>query len=277
MRRAVARAIARALLCLLTCAGAARAQEFVPAAGSAVATAASAGALALLDSALPSVAQGSTIECGVTRWFALPQFETRVLALGAAVKSLRAAAGISQTGDPEYGWSAAALALGSAGEAGGMALRVAARHERSAGDLARATRDEGVGIEAGAGGWLALGGSARLWASAPQLVTRGEAPPLARALQLGAIVGGDDARAWCAIGAPSPGSDGRRELGGEVAAGPLALWTEARDGPWRASIGVRAARGALTVALRVDAHPELGETTRWSIALSPPRRSKSQP
>jgi hypothetical protein len=77
------------------------------------------------------------------------------------------------------------------------------------------------------------------------------------------------------VEAPRAGGDGARALGGELSAGPLVLWAEGRDGPWRASIGVRARRGVLGVALRVDAHPDLPESSFLWLSLSSGGRGRS--
>lgn len=267
--RRVALACCFVALAVCGAGSAAHAQDFSPAAGAGPQP----GAAALLDRALPVPGGAWTLEAGVTRWFALPELETRALAMAVARRSVSAAAGLSQTGDPTFGWSAAAFALGSAGESGGMALRVAARHERRDGALSASSFARAGGLEAGAGAWLSLGGAWRAWASAPHVYVRGEAPPLARPLQLGVVARTEDGAAWLAVEAPRAGADGARLLGGELGAGPFTLWAEARDGPWRASLGLSAARGPFAVRARVDAHPDLPETTRLYVSLARPSRS----
>lgn len=275
--RSLVHAWLAAALAVCGAGGAARSQDFSPAAGAGPRP----GAAALLDRALPMPDGVWAIEAGATRWFALPELETRALATAGAWRSVSAAAGLSQTGDPGFGWSTAALALGSAGESGGMALRVAARHERRDGALSASSFARAGGLEAGAGAWLSLGGAWRVWSAAPHVWTHGEAPPLARPLQLGIVLRTEDGAAWVAIEAPRAGADGARLLGGELSAGPFTLWAEARDGPWRASLGLAAARGPLAVHARVDAHPELPETTRLYVSLARPvrpvRRVRSAP
>ncbi|MBI5169969.1 MAG: hypothetical protein HZA61_10810, partial [Candidatus Eisenbacteria bacterium] len=162
-----ARAAALALLFLALgggAGGAAHSQDLSPAAGAGPQP----GAAALLDRALPlASAPAFTIEGGTTRWFALPELETPPLAAAARVRRVSAGAGVAQTGEPEFGWSTAAHALGSSGADGGMARRVAARHERRDGALTGGALARSGDLEGGAGAWLALGGAWRAWASAP--------------------------------------------------------------------------------------------------------------
>ncbi len=246
----------------------ARAQDFAPAAPAGPQP----GAAALLEHALPAGSPGPALETAVTRWLGFTAFETRHAAAGLGAHALRVALGVAQTGDPDLGWSAAALAVGACGPEGGAALRALARRDRNVGPLAR-TRAGGdaFGLEAGAGAWLAPAPGVALWASAPQLATGGEAPPLVRPLQLGArwtLAGG---AAWLALTAPRTGDDGERLAGLALARGALTVWAEARDGPLRAALGVCAALGPVHVAAEVDAHPVLGETTRLGLAWRPAR------
>jgi hypothetical protein len=105
----------------------------------------------------------------------------------------------------------------------------------------------------------------RVWASAPQMLARGAAPPLSRALELGVRTGGETA-AWLTLKAPRAGDDGERALGLSLALDPVVTWAEVRDAPLRGAAGVRVNAGALAVDARVDVHPVLGETVR--VALS---------
>lgn len=253
-----ARAVAAALA--LAVAGAARAQEFAPASPAGPQP----GACALLDRALPW--GGGALECSATRWLALADFETRAAAALAAAGCARVALGVAQTGDPQLGWTSAALAAGACVPGAGAALRVVARHDRAAGALAGGRLADGGGFEAGAGAWLEAAPGAVVWAVAPQLVARGEAPPLARPFEAGARCERGPLAAWCALTAPRGGDDGERAFGAALAFGPARAWAEARDGPWRASAGVGVRARSLVVELRADAHPDLGETTRLVLA-----------
>jgi hypothetical protein len=227
------------------------------------------GACALLERALPVADGGAALECGTTRWLALPDLQTRAVAAILRAGSVRVAAGMSQTGDPAIGWTAAALALGAVSEEGGVALRVVARRDRDEGAVAGGHLERGAGGEAGAGAWLAAAPALLLWASAPQLWTAGESPPLVRPLELGARASFSGGAAWCALVAPRSGDDGERVAGLSLGGAALAVWGEARDGPLRASLGLSGRVGALVVEASVDAHPVLGETTHLSLAWRP--------
>ncbi|MCC6649675.1 MAG: hypothetical protein IT348_00840, partial [Candidatus Eisenbacteria bacterium] len=168
--------LAALLAALLAWAAPVFAQDFSPAAGAGP----GADAAALLDRALGSPRTGVGIECGAARRFGLPELDSRALAVTLARGSVCVAAGVAQAGEPEFGWNAAAIALGSARSSGGVALRALARRERRVGALAAPTLRAGAGLEGGAGGWLALGGPLLAWASVPQAVVTGEAPPLSR-------------------------------------------------------------------------------------------------
>jgi len=254
-----------ALACALgwALATAAAAQDFAPAAPAGPGP----GASALLERALPWPADPLTAEAGAARWFALPELGTRSLALLVPVASLRLAAGLSQTGDGELGWTCAALAAGAAAEDCGFALRAAARRDRAGGALLTSGAATGAGAEAGAGAWVAPAGGVVLWASAPQLWTGGEAPPLSRALELGARIERGGLSAWLTIGAPREGDDGARAAGLALASGPLRVWAEGRDAPARGAVGLAADAGPLRLAARIEGHPVLGETTHLSLAL----------
>lgn len=251
-----------ALALLVAAPDASPAQDFAPA----LPAGPQSGAAALLERALPAESPALSLESAATRWLGLAELATRSVALGLASGTVRVAAGVSQTGDPELGWTAAALAVGAAGPEGGAALRVVGRRDRSEGAIASGHLARGAGYEAGAGAWLAAGEALTLWASAPQLWYAGEAPPLSRPLELGGRCVFAGGAAWLALVAPRPGDDGERAGGLEIGTAALALWAEARDGPLRASLGIRGAVRALVVEARVDAHPVLGETTRLTLA-----------
>jgi hypothetical protein len=223
------------------------------------------GALAMLERALPETG-GWSLESSATRWVGERSLETRALALAAGPAALRVALGLSQTGDPELGWTTLALALASASPEGGFALRALARRDRDVGALGAASLRDPLGLEAGAGAWLAPAPALRLWASAPQLELAGPAPPLVRPLELGARAGSDDVSAWLSLRAPRGGDDGERSAGLMLGFGAASAWAEARDVPLRASFGLCANLRALRLEARADAHPVLGETTRLVLA-----------
>lgn len=225
--------------------------------------------LAFLECGLPSAGPGPRIAGSTTRWFALPELTTRALGLGASWRGARAALGLSQTGDPELGWTALGLVAGAAGPTCGGSLRAVARRDRhlrpEAGPLG-----PGVGLEAGAGAWADAGGDLTLWASAPQIWLRGAAPPLARGLEIGGTFRTRDTRFWLLHRASLREADGRaaHEAGLVLDAGPLSAWARARDGPLRGGLGLAArARGA-EAAVEVSSHPVLGETVSLAITVS---------
>jgi hypothetical protein len=238
------------------------AQDFAPASPAGPQS----GAAALLERALPAAERAVSFESAATRWLGLASLETRGAALGFAAGPARFAAGLSQTGDPELGWTGAGLAVGGAGPEGGAALRVVGRRDRSEGPVGLGHLGRGAGYEAGAGAWLAAAPGLLLWASAPQLWTGGQDPPLSRPLELGARWAAHDLAAWVALVAPQRGDDGERSAGLSLGTDALAVWAEARDGPLRGSLGVRGVLGPLVAEARADAHPVLGETTRVSLA-----------
>ena len=248
------------------------AQDFAPAAGAGPAP----GACAMLERALPSEApargaEALQAEALLAEWALVPGLRTRAIAAQMALRTLRMAAGLSQTGEPEWGWTCAALAAGTATRASGAALRVAVTTERANGPTFSALgTGEGVAsasLAIGGGAWIAPAASVRLWAQAPQCATRGAPPPQARPLELGASLAGALARAWLAIEAPGRGGDGERALGVALARGTCELWGEGRDGPWRAALGVTARVRAITCAARVEAHPWLGTRTTLVLGL----------
>jgi len=256
-----------ALLGLCASAPLARAQEF---AGS-TPSGESRGLGAMLEHGLVGPTTFG-VETGVTRWFALPDLQTRTAALGLSARSLHVTAGVAATGEREWGWNTAAMAVGVAQPTFAVAMRAAFRRDRDwwgapPGVLGRAT-----GAEAGAGAWLQAAAMVRVWVSAPQIWTRGTAPPLARALESGVRVGDDGLTGWLALRAPTATDDGARVAGASLARGGLACWAEVTDGPLRASVGVRAELVGLACGVRLDAHPVLGETTRLTLAWAPRAR-----
>jgi len=250
----------RRFLAALLIARAAAAQDFTGAAP-AGSTRAPDG---LLDRALPSALPTFSAAVSQTRWWDLPELETRAASVGGSVHSWRVALGLSQTGEPELGWTALGVGFGAASDHAGAGLRACVRRDRDAPWSVTRAFTPGAGVEAGAGAWLMAGDGVRVWASAPQVWTGGASPPLVRPLELGVRVGDDDA-AWLRLVAPRAGDDGERALGVSLAVAPLVAWAEVRDAPLRGSVGLAAAVAALRVAARVDAHPVLGETVRLSL------------
>ncbi len=236
-------------------------------------------ALALLDSALPSAAGRWGLTGSVTRWYALPELTTRALGLGLSWRGARAALGLSQTGDPELGWTALGLGLGGATRGGGGALRAVARRDRHPAP-APGPLGPGIGLEAGAGAWADAGAGLTLWASAPQIWLRGAAPPLARGLEIGAVLRAGEGGLWLLRRASARETDDRagHEAGLVVGLGALSAWARARDGPLRAGIGVAARARAAEASAEIASHPVLGETVTLAITVparsTTPRRSR---
>ena len=266
------RVCAGLLLCAIACGagGTAHSQDFAGAAHAAAGD----DPFALLERALPQAGAEFDAAVASTRWWELRELETRAIAMRGAWRTLRVATGVSQTGTPELGWTALALAAGGASADAGAGLRACARADRDApwSPAKAAARD--AGLELGAGAWLAPAAGVRVWASAPQIYTHGMPPPLARALELGASAGADTG-VWLILRAPRAGADGERALGVAVAVAPLTAWAEVRDAPLRGAAGVRASAGALHVDARIDAHPVLGETIRVALCWRRAARAAS--
>src|SRR5262249_40094340 len=155
----------------------------------------------LLDRALPPPTASFSAAATQTRWWDVPGLETRAVAACAGWRSWRGSLGLSQTGEPELGWAALALALGSRGRDTGARGGAVTRRDRDAPwSRARAFRP-GAGVEVGAGAWLVAAPGVRVWASAPQMWTGGAAPPLPRPLELG-VSAGRGTGAWVRLVAP---------------------------------------------------------------------------
>jgi hypothetical protein len=253
------------LACLALAAAPARAQDFVapapawppgPAAG-------------VLERGLPSAVPGAAIEGATTRWHGLAALTTRALAGALGWRAVRVAAGLSQTGEPDVGWTALALAAGAAGPGGGGSLRAVARRDRTS-PFGFDARGADVGVEVGGGAWVEAAPRLHVWASAPQLWTRGAAPPLARPLEVGAALDLGAVVSWLSrsgVAGYPRGSRGELAAGLATSAGPLELWLEARDQPLRGGCGLAARARALRVAAEVESHPVLGETARMSLGI----------
>jgi hypothetical protein len=218
----------------------------------------------LLESGLAPPGPGPELTALATRWHALPELVTRSVAAGMGFRSLRIAAGVSQTGDLELGWNAASLGVGVAGPKGGVATRATGRHRRAS----PWGGDAFSGLEVGAGAWASATPNLDLWAVVPQAWIAGEAPPLERWLEIGAVARHAGSKAWLARGgAPGAPRGLRAEHVAGVAApvGPATLWVEARDHPARGTLGLSAGTGGLRVAAAVASHPVLGETVSLAV------------
>ncbi len=225
----------------------------------------SGSAAALLERGLPGGGPGASVEAISTRWFALPDLVTRSVALGGGWRSARFALGVSRTGEGEVGWTSCHAAGGWTGPGVGAALRGCVRRYPAPGGAALA------GGEVGAGAWASASPDLRLWASAPQTWTGGEAPPLERRLELGALVELPGLDLWLARAAAPGGARGLRAehaVGLAARGGPLTAWVEVRDRPPRGAVGVASRMGALRVAAEVESHPVLGETVRLGLGLA---------
>jgi hypothetical protein len=220
---------------------------------------------ALLERALPEPRAAASFEMLAIAWDPAAELTTRALAARADWRGLAVGAGVSSTGDGEVGWNSAAIAIGHASATHGAAARALVRRDRAAAEPG-ATRL--VGAEAGAGFWSALGSRGRIWASAPMALSAGENAPLDRGLETGVSLVAREWSAWISWAAPAGAVDAaERALGIACQSGAIALWAEARDRPLRASIALRARRGALTVLAQVNEHPVLGETARCSLGI----------
>lgn len=227
-----------------------------------------AGPAGFLERGLAPVRGSASLEFAHISLTGTPELTTRSLAVGAAFRGVAGAMGLSQTGDDVLGWEALALACGAARSDAAVALRALVRRDRSA-EARLAPPDRGVGGEIGGGAWLRCGRALRVWASAPQLWRHGAAPPLARALELGARIGTPHLAAWLAReAAPAGWRIAGDHVGGvAIDAGPALLWLEARDRPLRGALGAAAQIGVVRVAAAVESHPVLGETARLSLAF----------
>jgi len=226
--------------------------------------------LAQLEYGLMGPTPRVSADAAITRWFGLPQLETRALALGGCARSVAFSIGLSQTGAPELGWTSLAAAVGHADRNGGVALRALARRDRLT-PLAFDGDAHTAGGEAGIGAWARAGGTFRLWMSAPQLWRDGEAPPLRRSLSLGAVCTAPGAAAWFAresvVGAGGA-RHGEHEAGVTLGAAGASLWCSVRDRPVRVALGVSASRGPIDIAGSAASHPVLAQTSRIGARLS---------
>lgn len=225
----------------------------------------------MLEHALPAREAGFAAAAASTRWWGLRELETRAVALGGSAGAMRVAAGLSQTGAPELGWTTLALAAGGVTPGAGAALRVVTRHDRDQEWSPALAIESRSGLAFGAGAWLEPAAGVRVWASAPQMRARGQPPPLDRTLELG-VRAGHGTAAWCTLRAPRSGDDGERALGLVLALPAFEAWAEVRDAPLRGAAGLGVRAGVLRVGARADAHPVLGETLRAAVEWRSSRR-----
>ena len=228
--------------------------------------------LRFLESALPAPEGAPSLEGLVLRWNGLDELVTRAVALGFGARSARVAAGLSQTGEPEVGWTCVALAAGAALDGIGLGVRAAGRRERDPNALGAAL-GAGIGAEVGFGAWLVPSPGVTVWTSAPQVWRRGTLPPLSRPLAWGVRLDSDPVRGWILHRSPSRGARDTGELSGGVAfvSGPALAWIEARERPLRGGLGIAARARSATIAAQVDGHPVLGETVRLSVSFGAAR------
>jgi len=222
-----------------------------------------------LERGLPAAVPTVAIEGATIRWHGLAALTTRAVAGTFGRRALRAAAGLSQTGEPDVGWTALALAVGAAGSGGGGSLRALARRDRTS-PFGFDARGADVGVEIGGGAWIEATAALHVWVSAPQMWTRGAAPPLARPLEVGAALDLGGVALWLsrdAVAGHPSGGRGEHAFGLATAAGPLGVWLVARDQPLRGGLGLAARARALRVAAEVESHPVLAETARLSLGV----------
>ena len=219
---------------------------------------------AWLERSLPPAAATPVVEAGATRWHGLDGLVTRSIAAGAGRRAVRAGLGLSQTGEPDIGWTALAVVAGAAAGRGGASVRALSRRDRTS-PFGFDARGADVGLEVGGGGWIEAVRGIHVWASAPQMWTRGTQPPLARPLEIGGAADLGGITVWLSRSGVPGGAAGGRAAGLGTTAGPLDVWLAVRDGPLRGGLGIAARARGLRVAVQIDSHPVLRETTRFSL------------
>lgn len=213
-----------------------------------------------LERGLPALESWDVAVAGVRR-FGLAELETRALSARAGWRSLRAAAGVSQTGGPELGWWSCGSAAGFATGAAGAGVKALARRDRAT--------PNAPAFEAGGGAWIVVGRGHTVWIAHPQGMQRG-ASPLSRGLEIGVRWTQNDFEVWLARESAADGAGvDRHRAGGALIAGPARVVLELREAPLRVSVGVSARRGGLGAAASVDEHPILPGTTRLGVSLGP--------
>jgi len=223
----------------------------------------------LLERGLPPAARSPVLEGGATRWHGIAALSTRSAAAACGWRAIRAGLGLSQTGEPDVGWTALAAALGAADRGGGASVRAVARRDRTS-PFGFDAWGAPVGVEIGGGAWIEAAAGLHVWASAPQMWTRGAAPPLARPLEIGGALDLGGVTLWLSragIAGSPRGGRSERAAGLATTSGPFDVWLSARDQPLRGGLGVAVRSRALRAAAQVESHPVLGETARMSLAV----------
>ena len=216
------------------------------------------------ERALPPAVAAAVVEAGVTRWHGLDALTTRAVAAGAGWRAVRAGLGLSQTGEPDVGWTALAGVAGAVVPRGGASVRAVSRRDRTS-PFGFDAQGAAVGIEVGGGGWIEAAEGVHVWASAVQMWTRGAAPPLARPLEIGGAADLGSVTLWLSRSGVTGAARGGRAAGMAINVGPLDAWLLARDQPLRGGLGVAARVRGLRVAAQVESHPVLRETARLSL------------
>jgi len=216
------------------------------------------------ERALPPVVAAAVVEAGVTRWHGLDRLATRAIAAGAGWRALRAGLGLSQTGEPDVGWTALAGVAGAVVPRGGASVRAVSRRDRTS-PFGFDAQGAAVGVEVGGGAWIEATQGVHVWASAVQVWTRGAAPPLARPLEIGGAADLGGVTLWLSRSGVTGAARGGRAAGLATAVGPLDVWLLARDQPLRGGLGVAARVRGLRVAGQIESHPVLRETARLAL------------
>lgn len=219
---------------------------------------------AWFERGLPPARPAPALAAGVTRWHGVDGLATRSIAAGAGWRAARAGLGLSQTGEPDVGWTALAAALGAVTGRGGASLRALARRDRTS-PFGFDAVGAGVGLEAGVGAWIEAAPRIHVWTSAAQIWTAGAPPPLSRPLEIGGAADLGGVTLWLSRSGVTGAARGGRAAGLAAGTGPLELWLVARDQPIRGGVGIAARVRGLRVAAQVDGHPVLRETARLSV------------
>lgn len=230
-----------------------------------------------LEHGLPPAATHSLDLLAVGR-YALPELGSRALAASAGWRSVRAAAGLSQTGDPEIGWTALGVAAGVSAGRWGAGVRAVARRDRHPAPEPTPL-GAGLGAESGAGAWFSVTPRIEFWTAAPQLWSRGGAPPIERGLASGVVWRVNGGRVWFEHEARPLGGAGAasHRAGVALEAGAYSVWAEGLDDPLRARLGLSARAVAFDVRAGVESHPVLGETLRLAIGWRTGRPRGAEP
>src|SRR5262245_31609184 len=116
----------------------------------------------LLERGLPDPSPAPVLEATATRWLGIAALTTRAVAAGHGWRRLRVGLGLSQTGDPDVGWTAIACALGAADRRGGASLRAVARRDRTS-RFGFDAIGAAVGGEVGGGAWVEAAQGVHVW------------------------------------------------------------------------------------------------------------------